>query len=138
MKPKIEADAIVALAGALCLLVGSYWAFGFGGVLILFGVGLVALSPLGFTRSIVLTREQQEIARFSFPATMTQEEANTAYARNFLELERRGDVSRGESRLVRRLRIVYATYLVNYRNYQTNAMRIVRGVRERMQAVRFK
>lgn len=45
------------------------------------------------TRTVTLTKEQQEVARFSFPR-MSEREAYAQYAKNLLELESEGKVGR--------------------------------------------
>lgn len=140
MRKKIEADAIVALAGLLCILFGAYWVFGSGGVLICLGITLVVFSPLEFTKIVMLTDEEREHAIVCYPHKPV-EEAYSLYAEAMLEAEAEGWIRRSHSNadvFARKVKALYAMYVVNFRAYAKNAKVIIRGIRERLQAIKLR
>ena len=86
-------DAPVALAGGICLIFGAFYAFGFGIGLVLLGIILLSLSFMEFTKSVVLTKDEQEVARFCWPYLST-EDAYKMYAKNLVQIEREGHIIR--------------------------------------------
>lgn len=134
---RTDVDAIVALAGGLCLLVGSLYAFGIGGGLILLGIMLFACSLMKFTTSIILSPAQQKVARSCFP-NVDEEEAYKLYASNLLTLMAEGKIATPHVPLVMNIKRLYSTYVVNFQSSSKQFKTILRIAYQRFQAIRMR
>ena len=134
-------DAPVALAGGICLIFGAFYAFGFGIGLVLLGIILLSLSFMEFTKSVVLTKDEKEVARICWPY-LSVEDAYKMYAKNLVQLEREGHIIRKElgvrEQFVLKAKSIYATYLLNYSVTSRNVKTILMDAYQRIQKIRIR
>ena len=134
-------DAPVALAGVICLIFGAFYAFGFGIGLVLLGIILLSLSLMEFTKSVALTKAEQEVARYCWPYLST-EEAYKMYAKNLVKLEREGHISRRKlgvrEQVTLKTKSIYATYLLNYEITSRNVKTILMAAYQRLQTIKIR
>lgn len=138
---RTEIDALVAMAGALCLFVGAIYAFGFGAGLILLGVGLIILSVTEFKTEIVLTNEEADVARFTF-SNKEPEEAYRLYAQGLVEAHRSGQIKDRRLNWTTQVRLfatkAYRTYILNFGIFSENARRVGRSAYQRIRAFKIR
>ena len=134
-------DAPIALAGGICLIFGAFYAFGFGIGLVLLGIILLSLSLMEFTKSVVLTKDEQEVARFCWPY-LSAEDAYKMYAKNLVQLEREGHIARKElgvqEQFVLKAKSIYASYVLNYQVTSRNVKTILIDLYQRVQKIRIR